>query len=284
MTSHRLAWKQGQATELARLAQKYPVVAVADLNMFPAALFAVIRKKLHGKAEVRVSKLRVAKKAFEQVPRLKSLGLAENLKGSIGLIFTGMNPFELYGFLKKNKGRVSAKAGMIAPEDIVIPAGPTPLPPGPALSDLKNAGLKVKIAGPTIEITEEKRVTHAGEAIIPAVASVLSELDIKPVKVGMNLSAVVEGTQLYNPAVLDIDEEKVFMDFMTAHAQAFGLALEIAYLSTATIEPLLGKAVLQAKTLALDANILSHDTVEAILGKASLQAKALQDALPPEGQ
>ncbi|MDO8628099.1 MAG: 50S ribosomal protein L10, partial [Candidatus Diapherotrites archaeon] len=76
------------------MAESYPVVAIADLTLFPAALFGRIRKKLQGKAVVRVSKTRVIQKAFEQTALAKS-GLIGHIKGSVGIIFTEMNPFEL---------------------------------------------------------------------------------------------------------------------------------------------------------------------------------------------
>ena len=87
--------------------------------------------------------------------------IAEKASKSVAVIFTEMTPFRLYAFLKKNKGKAAAKEGQLAPNDIIVPAGDTGLPPGPALSDLKGAGLQVKIQGPTIEITEDKVVAKA---------------------------------------------------------------------------------------------------------------------------
>jgi len=97
-----------------------------------------------------------------------------------------------YAKIKKNKGSSSAKAGMLAQDDIVIPAGDTGLPPGPALSDLKQAGLKTKIQGPTISIAEDKLVAKKGEAISAGVANALGKLNIKPIKIGLNLVACYE--------------------------------------------------------------------------------------------
>ena len=182
------------------MAKKSSIIAVADLANFPANLFAALRKQLHGKAEIRVSKTRVMKKAFEEAG-LKDNGLMEKLEGSVAVIFTSMNPFELYAFIKKNKGDAPAKEGMLAPNDITIPAGDTGLPPGPALSDLKAAGLKVKVEGPSIQVTEDKVVTKAGEEINAAVAGTLAKLDIKPIKIGLNLTAAMENGQVFLPEI-----------------------------------------------------------------------------------
>src|SRR3989344_1526594 len=135
MTSHTRKWKEAQFAELKDLVSKYTIIAVADIRMFPAALFQQIRKKLHGKAVVKVSKTKVIKKALAESGN--SSLLKDYAQANCAIIFTNMNPFELFGFLKKNKGKVLAKVGAIAEEDISIPAGDTGLPPGPALSDLK---------------------------------------------------------------------------------------------------------------------------------------------------
>ncbi|MFH1587365.1 MAG: 50S ribosomal protein L10 [Candidatus Diapherotrites archaeon] len=277
MTTHTLPWKTKELAELTELIKNQPVVAVADLSNFPAPQFQGIRKKLKGKAIVKVSKTRVIIKAMEDAGKKE---LSEFANGSCGLIFTEMNPFELYAFLKKNKGNAPAKAGAIAPEDIVILAGDTGLPPGPALSDLKAAGLKVKIAGATIEITEDKIVTHKGEVVSPAVAGTLSKLDIKPIKVGLNVVAALENGEIFRQDVLDIDIDEVFGKFVKAQASSFNLAMEIRHFSPRTTPLLVQKAFNNAKAVALEANVFTKETMPLLLAKANAQASALKEMIP----
>jgi large subunit ribosomal protein L10 len=278
MTSHTSAWKQAQFAELKELAGKYPVIAVVDLTGLPANLSSDVRKKLHESAVVKVSKTRVIKKALEDSKT--KVEFLDKVEGSCGIIFTDMNPFELYGFLKKNKGSAAAKTGMLAPEDIMIPAGDTGLPPGPALSDLKNAGLKVKIEGASIAITEDAVVAKKGEEIREAVAGTLAKLDIKPIKVGLNLTVALEKGQLFLPDVLDVDLDQVFSNFVNAHSRAFKLALGVAYPTFDTMPFLISQAFVEAKALALEANVLCKATVEDLLAKANAQAKSVESVLP----
>jgi large subunit ribosomal protein L10 len=191
-----------------------------------------------------------------------------------------MNPFELYSFIKKNKGDAPAKEGMIAPNDIIVPAGDTGLPPGPALSDLKGAGLKVKVEGPSIQVTEDKVVTKAGDVVNAAVAGTLSKLDIKPIKIGMKLTAALENGQIFLPEVLDIDTEQVFNNFVNAHRNSFLLTLEIGYFTTINMPLLITKAAGESKAVALEANILTKETVGNVLAKASAQAGVLKAKVP----
>ena len=275
MTSHTIAWKEKEVQELKQLFDKYPVVGIASLKSFPANLFAQVRKLLADKAVVRVSKTRIFLRALEN-SKLKDSGLKDFSKDSIAVIFTELNPFELYSLLKKNKGNASAKVGMIAPNDILVPAGDTGLPPGPALSDLKAAGLKVKLAGASIEITEDKIVCKQGEHVSEAVAGVLSKLNIKPIKIGLKLNVVYENKELFKQEVLDVDEEELFNSFVSAHRNSFNLALNIAYPTTETIPLLLTKAVFDSMNLALEANILNSKTIESFISKANIQATVLK--------
>lgn len=244
MKRHTSKWKQGQLAELKKLVAKYPVIAVADINSFPANLFAEIRKKLQGKAVVKVSKVRLVQMALE-TQKEKSV-LKEFAQKSVAVIFTEMNPFELYGFVKKNRGKIGAKAGAIAQDNIVIPAMDTGLPPGPALSDLKAAGLNVRIQGATIHVMDDKVVVKAGEAVNKAVSGTLSKLGIKPIKAGLNIVAAFEKGLVYKKDSMDIDTEKLFNDFRQAYLGSLAVAIATQHFTKETVEILLKKAAVEA--------------------------------------
>ena len=190
MTSHIKKWKEAKLEEIAKLAKEYPVIAVATLDALPANITAVLRKRLKGNAEIRVAKTRVIQKALQKAGTDKKA--EEMVNKSVLVIFSKYNPFELFSFVKKNKGVTAAKEGDIADHDILVTAGDTGLPPGPALSVLKAAGLNVKVAGPTISIAADKIVAKKGDAIKKEVADVLGKLNIKPMKVGMKILGVFD--------------------------------------------------------------------------------------------
>ena len=276
MTKHTKKWKEAQKQELQELADKHPVIAIASIKNFPGALAKELRKKLQGKAVIKVSKTRVIEKALK-MSKTETKELEQHVKGSIAIIFSEMNPFELYAFLKKNKVNMPAKTGMTVTEDVIVPAGDTGLPPGPALSDLKTAGLKTVMQGPTISIAEDKVVAKKGETITAAISSALSKLGIKPVKVGLNVIACLEKGQVFPSNVLDIDAEKMAKEFANAARNAFNLAIEAGYFTKETIKSLIAKASRQAKAIAIEANLLTSATVTEVLAKANRQASALKE-------
>ena len=275
MTFHSRKWKEAQAAELKELANKYPVIAVASLENFPGALAKDLRKKLQGKAVIKVSKTRIVLRALKD-SKADLKGLEEHISGNIAVIFSELNPFELYAFLKRNSVSMPAKAGVVAPDDILVPAGDTGLPPGPALSDLKAAGLKTVMQGPTISIAEDKVVSKKGETISGAIAGALSKLGIKPVKVRLSVKACIEKGQVFLGEVLNIDVDKVRQDFTVGARNALSLAVETAYFTKETAELLVSKGFKNAKAIALEANILNSTTVGSVLAKANAQAVALK--------
>lgn len=281
---HTRKWNESQLAELKKLVSSYTVIAIADISKFPSALFQQMRKKLHGKGVIKVSKSRLIKKALEE--NTVTAKLAFSAKENCAIIFTNMNPFELFGFTKKNKGKIGAKTGAVAEEDIVIPAGDTGLPPGPALSDLKGAGLKVAVQGASISVLEDRVVTKKGEAVSQAVAGTLAKLNIKPFKVGMKITYALENGQVFTAEVLDIDTDKIFMKFTDAHRNAFNLAVNAEVFNSATREMLVQKAFKKSKSVALEANIITPDTAGEILAMASSQASIINAQVKkpvPEG-
>jgi large subunit ribosomal protein L10 len=250
MTSHTKKWKHKKKDEIQELVKEYPVVAVATLDGLPANILSVLRKKLIIDGRVIVAKTRVIQKAFKD-SGIDTSKLDPYINKSVAVIFTKKNPFELWGFVKKNKGNAAAFEGDIADSDIIVQAGDTGLPPGPALSTLKAAGLKVKVAGPTISIDADKVVAKKGEAVKKEVADVLGKLNIKPMKVGMKIIGVLDKNEnaFYAASALDVDEEELFNKFVLAYQQALNLAVNAEYYNEVSTEIIIMKAVMEARAL-----------------------------------
>ena len=250
MTSHNRPWKEAKKAELTQLANEYPFIAVATLHELPANIVSVLRKRLHGEAVIMISKTKVAKKALED-SNVDMSKIDEHIIESVAIIFSKKNPFELFSFIKKNKGEASAKSGDIAPIDILVQAGDTGLPPGPALTNLKAAGLKVAVQGPTISIVSDKVVTKKGEEVSDAVADVLGKLNIKPMKVGMKVIGVLDKAenQFYSAEALDVDEEELFNKFILAYQQALNLSVNAEIYNDVSMELIVIKAERDAKAV-----------------------------------
>jgi len=272
MTFHIRKWKEESREDIAKLAKEYPFVAIATLEGLPANIQANLRKKLIKDAVIVVSKTKVVQKAFEQAG-IDMSKMNNSVTENIAVIFSKKNPFELFSFVKKNKGDTSAKEGDIAEHDIIIQAGDTGLPPGPALTTLKSAGLKVTVQGPTISIVDDKLVTKKGEEVSKEVADVLGKLNMKPMKIGMKILGVLDKAegQFYLASSLDVDEEELFNKFVLAYQQALNLSVEAEYFNEASTEVIVMKAAREAKAVkeALDSFMPQEAKVEETKADAS---------------
>jgi large subunit ribosomal protein L10 len=200
-------WKFKEVEELTKLVKESPVVAIANIEGLPSKQMQEIRAKLHGLVTMKVVKNRLAKMAFEKAGIKGIKELEERIDGQTALIFSDENPFKLFQRFKASRVNAPAKAGQKAPTDIVVPAGDTPFKPGPIIADLQGVGIKAKIQGPIIVVQQDSPVIKEGDAFSSQLASVLAQMDIKPMVIGVNIRAALEKGTIYGSDVLDVSAE-----------------------------------------------------------------------------
>lgn len=273
--AHVAEWKKKAVADLEEMIKAHPVIAVSSIESLPASQFQEIREKLRDKAVIRVAKLKLLKLAFEN-SGVKGIGQLEgHMEGPTAIIFSDVNPFKLSSFLKKSKSRAPAKSGQTAPIDIVVPKGDTGLPPGPALGDLKAAGINARIDGGSIKVMKDSIVAKAGDTLTEEQASALTKLGLKPMEVGMSIEVALEDGMIFTSEILDISEEETITNMQKAYMAGFNLAFNAGYFMKENIENFLQKAFAEATNLGVEANILDKGIVEQLLGKGTMHAKAL---------
>src|SRR3989344_753679 len=200
-------WKKQEVESLKNLILEYPVLGIVDSTNLPSMQLQKIRFKLKPDVLIKMTRSRLLKLAIEQL-KDKKYGiekLNEYLRHNIPiLLFSKKDSFRLSKFLIKNKNSAPARPGQKAPNDIIIPAGPTEFTPGPVIGELGQAGLKTAVEGGKIVIKEDKLIVKEGDVITDKVAGVLAKLGIRPMKIGFNLLATYDNGLIYNKDVLDI--------------------------------------------------------------------------------
>jgi len=175
--------------------------------------------------------------------------LKEQIGDSIAVVFSDQDPFDLALDFTQSRVAAKAKPGQIAPEDIEIPAGPTDLPPGPAISELGALGVQVQMEKGKISIKQAKVIAKAGEKISKGAAEMMGKLDIKPFKVGFVPLAAYDTQDKKIYLEIKIDQEEAVSDLKAKYAKALALAVQLGYTSEDTISLLLGKAAAQASRI-----------------------------------
>ncbi|MCD6398423.1 MAG: 50S ribosomal protein L10 [Candidatus Aenigmarchaeota archaeon] len=269
--------KEKLVEELRKMLDEYPIVGIVNLYKMPSAQLQSIRKMLSKEAKIKMTKKTLMTFALEKSKRNKIKELEKYLKGQPAFIFTKTNPFKLFKFLDENKTSAPAKIGDIAPNDIVIKKGNTGLPPGPAIGQLGSIGIPTKVEGGKIHVVKDTVVAAEGDIITPEISGVLNALNISPMKIGLDLTAVYEEGVIYDKSVLKIDEEEIMKKLQLCIRCGIELSLESSYITKSTATLAIRRSYLRARTLAKEAGIYSKDVIADLLMKAYNEGSALKN-------
>jgi large subunit ribosomal protein L10 len=268
--------------QLEELISRYNVIALAKIHKVRASQLMSLRKKLAGQARLLVAKNALAKKALQKLKNSEQF--VKLLEGQNLLIFTNMDPFKLNLLLEKNKVFLPARAGDVATDPIVVPAGNTGLPPGPVLSEFKECGIPTRIDAGSIWVTKDTVVRQRGEVISPKLASLLAKLGIKPIRAGISIYAAYVDDIVLMEEDLKINLEEYSKQIGELHSQALALAVEAGYPAKESLPLLIAKAVQQSYAVALSAGYPADKaTIERMVGEAYLRASALMKELRKRG-
>ena len=240
--------------ELAGMFNKYPVVGILDLYKTPASALQKIKMNLKGRIVIRVAKKSSILFALEKAGKQK---LKDYIKDYPAIIFSNEDPFKLYSSIIKENVSVPAKPGDIPSEDIEVKAGPTELPPGPAISTLSKVKIPAKVEGGKIAVIKDIVVCKAGTPVSVDLSSVLQMLKMEPMEVGLNVVVLQEKDVLYTSEQLYVDEAKLLSDIQMAVQNAFNLSMNAEIPTKQTIGFMLAKAQMEAKSLESEINAKS---------------------------
>lgn len=276
--------KQLLYQELQDLPSKYQVIALSKMNKVRATQLMTLRKKFHDQIKIKIIKNKIAQRAFEKVKGISGIeDLSRELEGQCALMFTNISPFKLNLIFGENKVFLPAKGGDIAPKDITIPAGNTGIPPGPVLSEFKEAKVPTKIDQGSIAVTKDTIVVRTGEMISQKLSSLLSKVNIKPIEAGVVVNFAISDGLKYSEQDLQLDVKQYITELQQSYSSALNFAIEIIYFAPETINSLLALAHQKSLNVASTAGYISKDTAEIVINKAQTHAHVLSDMLITKG-
>lgn len=269
------AEKVAMVARISKLAKDYPVLAVTKLSKVRSAQLMAVRKVLRGQAEIVVVKNKLAILGLKRSGIKNADELLKHLEGQNALIFSKLDPFKLFLLLEKNRVNLGARAGDIAPANIVIPAGNTGQQAGPVLSEFREAGIMTKIEAGSIQVVKDAVVATPGTTISPKLASLLSRLGIKPIRAGLAIALALENGLIYGAEAVAIDLDKYRENLLQGFASAKGLAVYLGYVTKETGPEIIAKAYREALAIAVEAGEVTAESAPAIFGKAEAEANAV---------
>jgi len=229
-------WKEKYFSKLKGLMAKYSKVLVVGVDNIRSKQMQEIRQDIRGRGELLMGKNTMIRKCFremlEEYPHLEEL--LPSIVNNIGFCFTDMDLSECRDVLVKNKVQASAKAGIIAPVDVVIPAGLTSM--GPEKTSFFQAlNLNTKINRGNIEILQDTVVCKEGDRVGLSEAKLLNMLGISPFFYGLELTMIMDNGSIYPPAVLDITDDFILARVGVAATRIASISLAVGWVNPASV-------------------------------------------------
>jgi len=276
--------KQEYFVKLVKLLDEYPKIFIVGVDNVGSNQLHKTRIALRGKAVVLMGKNTMIRKAIRG--HLENNSALEQLlpliKGNIGFVFAKDDLPSIKKILLANKISAAAKAGTIAPNDVIVPAGPTGLEPTHT-GFFQALNIQTKINKGAIEIINNVPLIKTGQKVGNSEAALLLKLDIKPFQYGLVILNVYDNGTIYDSAVLDLSDDQILAKFNNGVKNVASVSLATGIPSVASLPHSLIRGYKNVLSIALGANIGIPQTERLLKAAASAPAKtapASQAAAP----
>ncbi|EIE84313.1 hypothetical protein RO3G_09023 [Rhizopus delemar RA 99-880] len=214
----------------------YQSIFIVNVDNVSSNQMHQIRVSLRGEATVLMGKNTMVRRALKGLigerPELEKL--LNFVKGNIGFVFTNGDLKDIRTKIVSNRVAAPARAGAVAPADVIVPAGNTGMEPGKT-SFFQALGIPTKIARGTIEIVSDVSLVQAGEKVGASEATLLNMLNISPFTYGMGVVQVFDKGTVFSPEVLDVEESALVGKLMSAIREIASISLAVGYPTLASV-------------------------------------------------
>jgi large subunit ribosomal protein LP0 len=230
--------KEAYNDKLCKLMDTFDKAFIVHADNVGSMQFQNIRKGLRPGAIILMGKNTMMKRSIrlycETTGSDKWAPILDQLVGNVGIIFTNGDLNEIKTEIDKYKVGAAARVGVIAPNAVSVPAGPTTMDPSQT-SFFQALGIATKINKGNIEIVSEVALIKPGDKVGASQATLLAKLGIRPFKYGLELLKVFENGALYDPAVLAITDDVMVASVSIAIANLAALCLATGFPTLASI-------------------------------------------------
>jgi len=235
--------KKNYASKLKELLDEYQKILIVGADNVGSSQMQKIRVSLRGHAVVLMGKNTLIRKVVRGlIEHNKALEeLLPLIKNNVGFVFTKGDLNFIRQKLLENRVGAPAKAGIIAPNDVIVPAGPTGMEPTQT-SFLQALNIASKINRGQVEIINDVHLIKKGDKVGPSETSLLAKLNIRPFSYGLQLLHVYDNGSVYSPSVLDLTESDILDKFRGGVNRVASLSLELGLPTLASLPHALSTA------------------------------------------
>lgn len=255
--------KKAYAARLHDLLTENSSVLVANADHVGSKQLQDIRAALRGKATILMGKntqiRRVIREAAKDFPELQKL--IPLVRQNVSLIFTNEDIKTIRDLVESYKVPAAAKAGVIAPIDVWVPAGPTGMDPGQT-AFFQALGIATKIARGSIEIVSPVHLIKTGDKVGSSEVTLLAKLNIRPFSYGLVVSKVYDCGYVYESWVMDITQEELLKKFFSGVSTLACLSLGSGFPTAAAFPHYFAGAYKKLLAVAIAADFIFEEAKE----------------------
>lgn len=278
----KATWKADYFVKLLNLIDEYPKCFIVNVDNVGSSQMQQIRISLRGHAVVLMGKNTMIRKAIrghlQKNPTLEKL--LPHMVGNVGFVFTNGDLSDIKEKILENKVAAPAKAGSIAPVDVVLESQNTGM--GPEKTNFFQAlNIPTKISRGTIEILNNVNLIKKGDKVGASEATILQMLGIRPFSYGLQIRQVYDSGSLFQPEILDITDADVLAKFLNGVSKIAALSLAINYPTRVSVPHSIvnGFRNLLALAAASDVTFKEAETMKEILADPSKLAALASSAV-----
>jgi len=276
--------KQAYFTKLIKLLDQYQKVFIVGVDNVGSNHMQKIRKALRGKGEVLMGKNTMIRKAIrghmQNNPRLNAL--LPYIVGNMGFVFTNGDLADVKKVLLTERVAAPAKAGAIAPVDVIVPKGNTGMEPTQT-SFFQALNIQTKITKGQVEIINDVHLIKKGDKVGASESNLLKRLDIMPFSYGLTIESVYDNGNIYDLAMLDITEEDIVKKFGAAVRNVACISLAVGMPTIASLPHSIIRGYKNVLAISLGTDYKIPQAEKLMSAAAAAPAPAAKTAAPAKG-
>jgi large subunit ribosomal protein LP0 len=270
-----LAKKMDYMNKLTALMEEYPRIILVTCDNIGSRHMQRIRTSLRGHAILLMGKNTLIRKAIKNAreEHAEWQDLLPYIRGNVGLVFTHCELSTLQPKLLESRVPAQAKIGIVAPQDVLLPAQVTTLEPTKT-NFFAALDIATKITRGCVEILNDVKLCVEGKKVGSSEAALLQMLDMRPFTYGLKLTTCYDEGTVYEAKLLNIGTKDVYSAFAAGVGNVAALSLALGFPTLPAFPHVVGAGFrnLLAISLATDYSFKQADAIKARASAAPVAA------------
>jgi large subunit ribosomal protein LP0 len=225
-----LAKKMDYMNKLKSFMEEYPRIILVTCDNIGSKHMQKIRSTLRGRAVLLMGKNTLIRKAIKNAkddhPEWQDLLF--HIRGNVGLVFTKDDLPAIHSKLLESRVPAQAKIGIVAPQDVILPAQVTTLEPTKT-NFFAALDIATKITRGCVEILNDVKLCVEGKKVGSSEAALLQMLDMRPFTYGLKLTTCYDEGIVFDAKLLGVTKDQVYKAFGEGVGNVAALSLAAGF-------------------------------------------------------